>query len=426
MYNYRVVEAFSGIGSQVQALKNIKMKHEVVGTVEWDINALCAYDIMHNESFDISCYDDYSKKDMIDKLKKYSLSSNGKSPMSENALKRYSVEALKRIYLSIQRNNNFVSIKDVNGIDLPPKIDILTYSFPCQDLSICGFWHGNKSGIDRQACNRSGLLWDIERILIEMKESYIELPRFLLMENVSNILSDTHKKNFEEWKNHLKSMGYYNHVYKLNARNFGIPQNRERVFMLSVMLEEKDIGLVDDYFFRNNLTKADYLKPLIKKRKLSEFLRLDYNIKKYDVEARLSQPNFTPSRVKIYNDSKKISDGNKMLADFVTTITTKQDRNPNSGLILFDNDGVKNGKAPYRNLTGRECILLMGFEESQFEKLEINNFKVDRINKFFTNQKFIKMAGNSIVVQVLERIFEQVREIDKLLESNEFLCREVI
>ncbi len=76
----------------------------------------------------------------------------------------------RRLYAAIKETRNMVSITDVMGSDIPDNIDLFTYSFPCRDLSLCGCWHGNKSGIARDAHNRSGMLWEVERILLEMNE----------------------------------------------------------------------------------------------------------------------------------------------------------------------------------------------------------------------------------------------------------------
>ena len=97
----------------------------------------------------------------------------------------------------------------------------------------------NHSGIDRDANNRSGLLWEVERILESIQENRKELPRFLLMENVSNILSKRHASNFNDWKNQLERLGYFNKVYTLDASNFGSPQRRVRTFMVSVLIPNK-------------------------------------------------------------------------------------------------------------------------------------------------------------------------------------------
>src|SRR5699024_266897 len=142
-----------------------------------------------------------------------------------------------------------------------PEADILTYSFPCQDLSVSGHWHNQTLGIARDANNRSTLLWEIERLLIEYEASEKSLPRYLLMENVSNILSKKHIGNFREWLSFLESLGYYNQVYTLNAKDFGIPQTRVRTYLISVLVED-DIDKrqgEEDYFYLNSLPKNTLL-----------------------------------------------------------------------------------------------------------------------------------------------------------------------
>ena len=110
-----------------------------------------------------------------------------------------SAEALRRIYISILRNKNFVDISCLDGKLLPDDIDILTYSFPCQDLSNVGAFHGYNKGIDKGSGSRSSLLWQVGRILTEMRAAGKHLPRFLLMENVPTLLSKRHFKNFSTW-----------------------------------------------------------------------------------------------------------------------------------------------------------------------------------------------------------------------------------
>src|SRR5699024_5570640 len=119
-----------------------------------------------------------------------------------------------------------IDVSSVKAQNMPDDIDVLTYSFPCQDLSVSSYWHKNFSGIDPTANNRSGLLWQVERLLKDYCNTGKKLPKFLLMENVSAILSKRHIGNFNIWKNFLENLGYYNHVYTLNSKNFRIPQNR--------------------------------------------------------------------------------------------------------------------------------------------------------------------------------------------------------
>lgn len=414
---FRVIEAFSGIGSQAKALKNIGIEFEILATVDWDINAIIAYDIIHNGVPNLDTYKSKTKEELIEILSQYTLSSDGKKPLDITAIKRMNRNVMEHLVAAIDRSNNLVSITDIKGQNLPDNIDLFTYSFPCQDLSIAGAWHGNNSGIDRDANNRSGMLWEVERILMERNDLGLAMPKFLLMENVSNILCNTHKVNFEEWQNNLTSMGYYNKIYKLNSVDFGIPQKRERVYMLSVLCDS-DIRLeVEEYIENNDLSIPMYINNLnIKSIKLEDILRLDYSNKVYKKEADESQPNDTKSRRKIYQENDVLYNGNQVIRDVVATITTKQDRNPNSGVIEYSPQNEN--KSKYRYLTPRECFMLMGFDEDDFQALMDNNFPVTKTMDFFVASKLYKMAGNSIVVNVLEAIFRQIEYIKNNILDN--------
>lgn len=426
---FKVIETFSGIGSQAKALENIGIKHEILCTADWDINAIIAYDLIHNGKQDLKKYEKMSKEEMQNKLSKYTLSMNGKKPATEMAIKGMNSEVLKRLLSAIERTNNLVSITDIKGKDLPSDVDLLTYSFPCQDLSVAGFWHGNKGGIDRDAHNRSGMLWEVERILKERASEKLSLPKFLLMENVSAILTERHRKNFEEWQDYLKSIGYYNKIYTLNASNFGIPQKRVRTYMISIFTnsdiqKEKQI---DRYFNEHDLEKKEYLKKIIKKSKnlKDDILKLNYKNKQYKMEADECQPNDTQSRREIYQNNDILYTNKKVNNIIVSTVTTKQDRHPNSGLIDYKSEDST--KSKYRYLTPRECFLLMGFDEEDYQRIIDNNFKSRKNEMFFSRDKLYKMAGNSIVVNVLEEIFKQIIQIEEeILEENQINAIEMI
>ena len=190
-------------------MKNIKADFKTVATSEWEIGAIYAYDIIHNGSQDLTPYRHHTKESLIKQLSRFTLSNNGKNPMTSNAMRCMPVEQLKRILAALNRSNNLGDITGIRASDLPDS-DILTYSFPCQDLSIAGYWHHNTGGIDPDADNRSSLLWQISRILGEYQEIQRDLPRFLLMENVSEILSKKNIGNFRKWCDVLEDMGYVN------------------------------------------------------------------------------------------------------------------------------------------------------------------------------------------------------------------------
>ena len=111
----------------------------------------------------------------------------------------------------------------------------MTYSFPCTDLSVAGKMQGmSKAEWENGNSTRSGLLWEVERILKECTE----LPDVLLMENVPQVHADANKADFDNWCNFLRSKGYINHWQDLNAKDYGIPQNRDRCFMVSILSKD--------------------------------------------------------------------------------------------------------------------------------------------------------------------------------------------
>lgn len=412
---FKLIELFSGIGSQAKALKKLGIDFDVINTCEWNYHAMIAYSLIHNVEKDISPVTG-TKEELIQYLMNLGISNDGKKPVNHTGLNSMTEYALKEICETIEKTNNLVDISKVNGNQIEDDIDIMTYSFPCQDLSNVGAFHGYKQGIDRDAHNRSGLLWEVERILLERKEKDLYLPHFLLMENVPALNSARHKKNFEEWQRQLVELGYYNKQFLLNAKDFGLPQNRERLLMLSVLTyNDKDIERdLDRYFADHNLNSAAYVASLeIRKMKLQDCLKTDYSNEKYYQEALESQPNGTVSRMKIWEENPQLTDLRGNVKDMITsTITTKQDRHPNSGNLYVDFD---NGKAPFRYLTPRECFLLMGFDENDYEKVMAGNFEVKKNTNMFTRDNLIKMAGNSIAVNVLEAVFLHVVELDRKL-----------
>lgn len=409
----KMVETFSGIGAQEKALRNANIEHEILNTADWDVNAILAYDYIHNGNPISSIYDNMKKDELLKILSKYTLSFDGKKTAKLEMFEKQNIEFLRRLCFSIDRSKNLVSVTDIKGQDLPDDMNILTYSFPCQDLSAAGYWHGNKGGIDRNANNRSSMLWQIERILLERKEQNLPMPRFLLMENVRDIMAKRNLANFDMWKQSLVDMGYSNYVLTLNASNFGVPQKRVRAYMVSVYVNG-DTQLketIDRFFEENNLENIRNANELNRKEKsISNILRLDYSNITYRKEADESQPNDTKSRRSIYLKNDKLYT-NGIYAKIAPTLTTKQDRHPNSGVIDYDNG--KEGMSKFRYLTPREAFLLMGFDEEDYDKLIINNFCKKGSQKIFTRDKINKMAGNSIVVDVLEEIFKQIDYIDK-------------
>ena len=224
----RVFEAFAGIGAQASALKRLNIDYEIVGISEWYINAILCYDQIQNDGKPEIELPDLNEQ--LKYLKQYTFSRD-----SVNAIKdisKLSEDILAQLYKANIRTKNYGSIVDIgNGNVKMPDCDLITYSFPCQDLSTGGLTKGMKKG----SGTRSGLLWEIEKILKILKKEK-RLPKYLLMENVKAILAQSNKEDLDQWLNFLNEMGYQNNEPMiLNAINFGIPQDRKRCFIVSVL-----------------------------------------------------------------------------------------------------------------------------------------------------------------------------------------------
>lgn len=178
----RLIELFAGYGSQAMALKEIGADFEHWKVVEFDAYAITSYNTVHNTNFGTT------------------------------------------------------DIRDLHGADLEitdtdKYTYFLTYSFPCTDLSVAGKMKGMKKG----SGTRSGLLWEVERLLSEIREDGGELPQVLFMENVPQVIQSANIKDFHAWQDFLGGLGYTNHVQILDAKDYGVAQHRERCFMFSFL-----------------------------------------------------------------------------------------------------------------------------------------------------------------------------------------------
>ena len=393
-----LIECFSGIGAQAKALKevlkNTNIDYELQLTCEWDINSIGSYKAIHypNDNSDYSS--GLLKEELVNILFEKGISSNGKEPLSKESIQRYDENKLRTIYNNIIATKNQVNIMTLKGEDLKitdtnENLYMLTYSFPCTDISNIG----QQKGMNRGSNTRSGLLWEIERLLNECLDYSSKLPQVLLMENVSAIHNSKNINVFSEWIEFLDGLGYSNYYEDIIGTDFGIPQGRKRCFMVSILGKHK-------YNFPSKI-KSNY--------NLKDFLRLDYTNNVYWEEALESQPNDTASRRDIWKREIKIVDEFSNINKYTRTITTKQDRSPNAGVIYFDY--INNAKSKFRYLTPRECFLLMGFTEDDFEKAK-------RVNN---TAQLYKQAGNGIVTTCLIGIFGKLFDVDYSSIINELV-----
>ncbi len=228
----RLIELFAGVGSQAMALRNIGADFEHYLTCEWWVQSFASYKAIHCADDNKDYSEFHSKQYLINLLFEMGISNDGKNPMTLDQIKKKPEQWLRETYNNICATHNIVNIMAAKGQDL--RIEetdkytyILTYSFPCQDLSVAG----KMAGMDKGSGTRSGMLWEVERLLNEVQE----LPQVLLMENVPQVMQKKNMHNFLAWQQFLESKGYENHAEILNAKDYGIAQNRQRAFMVSIL-----------------------------------------------------------------------------------------------------------------------------------------------------------------------------------------------
>lgn len=270
--------------------------------------------------------------------------------------------------------------QSVMGWNLRP--DILVHGSPCQDFSRAGI----RLGGNDEDKTRSSLMWETLRIIENMGQWK---PKVVVWENVKGVLDRDMIHSFNKYLAHMDRLGYTNSFEVLNAMDFGIPQRRERIFTIS-MLDGKrfDFG---------RLKRRE-------KKDISFFL-----------EDEVTDPQYQITIPSMLNRIEEFNPGVRskyrpldVIEDSCWTISTRQDRCPNAGII-------KQGGSEYRYLTERECWRLMGFSDEDF----------DQASKEFPsvpgkrNATMYKLAGNSIVVQVLEAIFEAI--LDPTSKQEDFI-----
>ncbi len=367
----KVFEAFSGIGAQNAALKSLGMNYKVVGTSDWYVNAVIAYDALHSdqaEKVDVPSYEQ-----QLEYLRQFTFSAESQRPIKH--LEGLGRETIRRLYIAQRRTHNYGSITDIKPEALP-KIDLLIYSFPCQDLST----GGNGHGMGRGSGTRSSTIWHIGKILQTLSRQN-RLPEYLLMENVPAIQSDRYKDDFNKWKALLSRLGYRNdRPVVLDASKFGVPQDRVRLFMASHLKTRLNIG--------RHILQRDWDGDI------KGFLRFNYSDPRIKAEADEASLKYTPSRQVMWRINKR----EPPYDDLIHTITCNMDRTHTAALFRYE-DRI-------RRLTIREAYLLMGFSESDYEKV----YKLD-----FSYRQNNKLIGNAIVVPVLKEVFRAMFQGSKYL-----------
>ena len=230
----RLIEMFSGYGSQALALKYLGVPFEHWKICEWAIKSIQAYKDIHFTDDDTDYSQGMNESELMEYLYHKGISNDYNKPMTLQQIGRIYKKGMRKVYNNIQATHNLVNIQQVKGKDLEivdtDKYDyILTYSFPCQDLSLAGKGKGMSD-----TSTRSGMLWEVERILTECYELGT-MPQILLMENVPQVHGVDNLQDFNKWQLRLEELGYKNYWQDLIATDYGIPQTRNRCFMVSIL-----------------------------------------------------------------------------------------------------------------------------------------------------------------------------------------------
>ena len=308
---------------------------------------------------------------------------------------KYAVKSFNAIH-----NTNFEP-QDITKWDKDIKVDLIIHGSPCQDFSIAG----RQAGGDKDSGTRSSLMYETLRIVGKLK------PKYVIWENVKNLLSQKHRHNFDAYLESMEQLDYKNYYQVLNAKNYGIPQNRERVFTISIRAD-----------LNKNFT---FPEPIHLERRLKDMLEGNVDEKYYISKAMMDYfmgVNQKPS--KFPRKERFLANINRKNQDIANSMTTNTGSRPTDNFIVASRgrgenneqhleprfDGVTNtltsvqkdnylaAQNRIRKLTPKECWRLMGFDDSDF----------DKASKVNSNTQLYKQAGNSIVVNVLEGILKEL------------------
>lgn len=402
----RVLELFAGIGACSKALERLNIEHEIVDAVEIDKYAIKSFNAIHGTNFEP---------------------------------------------------------QDITKWNKDIKVDLIMHGSPCQDFSLAGLGKGG----DKGSGTRSSLMYETLRIVEKLE------PEVVIWENVKNILSKKHIHNFNAYLKHMEDLGYYNSYKVLNAKNYGIPQNRERVFVVSLShglfefppeeklnLKLKDLleNDVDEKYYLSDKQINGFIASSNKQQAKGNGFKFE-PLKDNITHTVLTRSGFraTDNFIKVVTANKQGYDtatgGDSVNLQFPNSLTRRGrvghgvsqtlQANSSMGVVEYrtknkriietaEKSNFKKGETEYldiynktprkditstlnagtdshqnniiatnyriRKLTPKECWRLMGFDDEDFEKA----------SKVCSNTQLYKQAGNSIVVNVLEAILNNL------------------
>ena len=362
----KVLELFGGIGACTAVLKRLGIDFEVADYVEIDKYAVASYNAINKTNFEP---------------------------------------------------------QDITKWDKDIEVDLIMSGSPCQDFSLAGLGKGG----DKGSGTRSSLMYENIRIIEKLK------PKYVIWENVKNLLSKKHIHNFNAYLEAMEELGYYSYYQVLNAKDYGIPQNRERVFTISIRkdinklftfppkqelkLKLKDL-LEDEVDKKRGTVQKEMIPTLKTSPDIGVVVLGNYSPSKHNASRIVDIEGLAPTVMENHGTVTAILEGD---TNRTICLNSKSGRNGIDGLQpsrkdrIYSSDGIACTIAtndfynpnylvslilPYkiRKLTPKECWRLMGFNDEDFEKAA----------KVNSNAQLYKQAGNSIVVNVLMAIFNNL------------------
>lgn len=468
MKDIKLIELFSGIGAQAKAFERVDCFNvDVVGTCDLDKEVVVDYAAIHcgltNEV--IEDYDFYPSKeemvkDLTDKRLGYDFVKDKPYDWAKLSKKKDKTNGIEKYWLADQLSKNFGDITQVKSL---PNTDILFYSFPCTDISLAGKqdgvdWTcnscGNKynpiqydvehrykcpvCGSENIKSTRSGLLYEVERLLVDYKKRE-DLPNYLILENVAALVNSKFIGDFNNWLERLDALGYNNYWKVMNTKETGIPQNRPRLFCVSIKkdidkgnfkfpepfdsglrlkdLLENDQEIIDKYFLSDEvqarlvITNPEFSDNIIGTTK-PEFRTIGQRDVVYKEDCIMGTLMATD-----YKQPKQIyvgDIGNNPVQS--GTLMGKYEKMMDISRRVYDENGIaptlhcasggntepkvsRNNLKVVRKLTPKECFRLQNFDDEDYEKCKAVGM---------CDTQGYKATGNSITVRCIELLCQHL------------------
>ena len=463
----RTIELCSGIGAQVKGINKTNLFDvDVIATADLDKEVVVSYAAIHcgltNEM--IKGYEDYpSKEEMVEQLTQkrlgYDFKKDKPYDWEKLSKKKDKTKGIEKYWLADHLSKNR---GDMTQIESLPDCDLLTYSCPCTDISIAGKQEGlkwtcqdcgheydpSKLDVDtRYTCpncgnhniksTRSGLLYEVERLLVKSKENN-NLPKFLLMENVDALVSAKYIDSFKDWISRLEDLGYNSYYQTINAKNTGVPQNRNRIFCISILKEidtkqfefpkpfdtgirlrdllETDENIVEKYFLsdevqqRLQITDPEFKKNIIGTTK-PEFRTIGQRDLVYQKDSIMGALVVTD-----YKQPKQILETPNDPIHIADLCSEKFQRMHEQSRRVYSENGIspamhtcgggntevkveRDNLRIVRKLTPKEAHRLMGFDDIDYERC---------VAVGMSDTQGYKQSGNSIVCSVISLLTEHL------------------